>query len=482
MLPSMLLSLFALALGTSAAAISTFSPLPRPLPDKVASLQHHTTAQPETHDAFEDIVWREQQPAAVAGTTTDPRGDTIVVSPSSPTPPPTGTFYVTSHITITGFTSPHATLPGKTIELVLPTCVQTIAPDPADGYLPPGTCGALYKYRPSLAAALAAAIVFGLITAAQAWMVFVRYKKGWCWVLVAACAWEFAGFAFRAASARAQNVMGLYLVSQIFVLLAPLWINAFAYIVLGRLIHVYRPASHSLLGIPAYVFSAAFVALDVVAFIVQLVGGTMASPGAPAEEQAQAIHIYMGGIGLQQFFILIFVGLAVRFQVEVARDERRGVLPVVGASGKAGAAGFLSSWRGLLAALYFALAMVTVRIVYRLVEMSSGSPVNPLTTTETYLYVLEALPMALALLAFVVVHPARGALGGTEVDEMPNLFGVVWDKVKCGGKGGSQRTQDGGKGGAGIGLADSGSGSGEMMSLKRRGTYEKIGEVGNANV
>ena len=32
------------------------------------------------------------------------------------------------------------------------------------------------------------------------------------------------------------------------------------------------------------------------------------------------LHIYMGGVGLQQFFICCFVGLAIRFQRQMKRD------------------------------------------------------------------------------------------------------------------------------------------------------------------
>ncbi|KXJ86546.1 RTA1 like protein-domain-containing protein [Microdochium bolleyi] len=431
---------------------------------------------------------RREQQATPTTTIVLPRDTITIPSTAAPTPPPattpTGTFYITSYITITGFTSPHATLPDKTIELVLPTCIQTIAPDPSDGYILPGECGALYNYRPSSAAAMVATVVFGLLTAAHVWLGFVQHRKGWTWVLVMACLWEFLGFASRVASTRAQNVVGLYLVMQIFILLAPLWINAFAYIVLGRLIHAYLPG-HALLGIPAYVFSAVFVTLDVAAFVVQLVGGTMAGPTAPPEELAHAIHIYMGGIALQQFFIVVFVSLAARFQVEAARqrdDEKMGVkhlsLDTPGGSSSSSSssisAGYLSSWRALLAALYFVLAMITLRIVYRLVEMSSGDPDNSLTRSETYLYVLEALPMALALLAFAVVHPAR-ALSGPEADGMPGLFGVVWRKMKCCGRGGrgTQKDAEGRMLPPGVAFG----GAAEMGHVKRRGTYERIGEA-----
>lgn len=207
--------------------------------------------------------------------------------------------------------------------------------------------------------------------------------------------------------------------------------------------HAYRPATRSLLGVPAHVLSAVFVTLDFVAFVVQFVGGVTAGPMASPEELSRAIHIYMGGIGLQQFFIVVFVGLAVRFHIEVARDERagRGVFGgfdlasrKLGRSDARGSSVVPSSWRTLMYALYFALAMVTIRIVYRFVEMSSGTTVNSLTTSETYLYVLEAAPMVLALLAFAVVYPGRVLESDGVGGKMPSLFGMMWRRVACCGK------------------------------------------------
>lgn len=175
------------------------------------------------------------------------------------------------------------------------------------------------------------------------------------------------------------------------------------------MIHFFHP-SRSLLRIPASTFAAIFVGLDVISFIIQLVGGSMAGPTTPPEEQMRAIHIYMGGIGLQEFFILIFVGLALVFQ----RDMRRASL--VGNHSRA--------WRPLTWALYFSLGMITVRIIYRLVEFSSGHGVdNKLITHEAYFYVLEAVPMVFAIAVFIAVHP--GAIMKGPGSEMPGLFATI---------------------------------------------------------
>lgn len=184
---------------------------------------------------------------------------------------------------------------------------------------------------------------------------------------------------------------------------------------LGRMVYYFLP-SRSILRMPASTLAAIFVGLDIISFAVQLAGGTMASPTAPPDVQQKAVHIYMGGIGLQEFFILIFVGLCIVFQRQASRTTR-------------GATFFKSSWGRLLCALYISLAAITVRIIYRLIEFSGGmGQDNALTTHEAYFYILEAVPMFVALAAFNVVHPAR-VMTGPEA-EMPGLFATIKQKIR----------------------------------------------------
>jgi hypothetical protein len=72
-------------------------------------------------------------------------------------------FITTEHITIAGETNAYHTQAAKTIEIAIPTCIQTITPDP-NGHVPPGTCGALWDYYPSFVAALIFTGIFGVLT------------------------------------------------------------------------------------------------------------------------------------------------------------------------------------------------------------------------------------------------------------------------------------------------------------------------------
>lgn len=124
----------------------------------------------------------------------------------------------------------------------------------------------------------------------------------------------------------------------------------------------------------------------------------MAGPGASPESQKKGLNIYMGGIGMQEGFVIMFLGLVIKFHRNQLQAERLGRL----------AADKITGWRWLIWALYGCLLAITVRIAYRLAEFSGGlDHSNPLPSNEPLLYVLESTPMWLAILVWNIVHPGH---------------------------------------------------------------------------
>ncbi|KAL7785464.1 hypothetical protein V8C43DRAFT_317746 [Trichoderma afarasin] len=76
---------------------------------------------------------------------------------------------------IPGRTDSHVTIHPQTIAIAIPTCHQTITPD-HNGYVPPGTCGAIWTYYPAFKAAVAFAVVFALLLGVHIWQAII-YKK-----------------------------------------------------------------------------------------------------------------------------------------------------------------------------------------------------------------------------------------------------------------------------------------------------------------
>lgn len=179
--------------------------------------------------------------------------------------------------------------------------------------------------------------------------------------------------------------------------------------VLGRVINFFHPNKRVWMIAPSSL-AFVFVALDIISFIIQLIGGGMAGPGATPEAAKKGVHIYMGGIGMQEFFIAIFVGLAIKVHLDMLAAERKGLLAVE-----------KTKWRRLLYALYISLLAITVRIIYRLIEYSRGfGKDNPIPYHEAYFYVLECVPMLIAIGTWNVAHP--GSLLQGPDSELPRSW------------------------------------------------------------
>lgn len=130
-----------------------------------------------------------------------------------------------------------------------------------------------------------------------------------------------------------------------------------------------------------------------------------------SDSQKLGIDIYMGGIGAQQLFILLFTFIAIKFYIIMRDIERIGsILPTP-----------KNAWRPLLYALFGMLIAITIRVVFRLVEFSSGTDPdkNPIPFHEAYFYALDGLPLFFACILMNIFHPGRTLRG--EGSEFPRL-------------------------------------------------------------
>ncbi|KAL8949545.1 MAG: hypothetical protein Q9222_004354 [Ikaeria aurantiellina] len=210
--------------------------------------------------------------------------------------------------------------------------------------------------------------------------------------------WQFICYVLRVLSIKYPASMGYYSGWFVLILVSPLWTNAFVYMVMGRMVFNFTTRAR-LFGIKAWRFTLYFVLLDIIAFIIQ-VGGASSASGAdkPDHTILLGLHIYMGGVGLQQLLILVFFYIAFRFQQQVKRENPDKLPQVI--------------W--LLYAQYAVLILITVRIIFRLIEYSQGLD-STIPNHEAYQYVFDTLPMLLALFIFNVVHPGR-VMPGKESD------------------------------------------------------------------
>ncbi|KAK0510762.1 hypothetical protein JMJ35_007194 [Cladonia borealis] len=248
--------------------------------------------------------------------------------------------------------------------------------------------GAAYFYAILYALSLVAHIAQGII-----------YRKGYSWVIAMGALWELLAYIFRILSINHPANVSWYSAWFVVILLAPLWINAYVYMVLGRMVYNFT-ANAKILGVKAWRFGLYFVLLDIAAFLVQAAGASMASGNNITTTQIEnALHIYMGGVGLQEAFILCFLGLAFRFQRQMSRETPIQDKPRA---------------TQLLYTVYAALTLITIRIIFRLIEYSKGIN-SSIPRHEAYQYVFDSTLMLFALILFNIFHPGR-LMPGKEAD------------------------------------------------------------------
>ncbi|RMZ69314.1 RTA1 domain-containing [Pyrenophora seminiperda CCB06] len=134
-------------------------------------------------------------------------------------------------------------IPPLSLDLPVETCTPgfpSYATPGLDGYVPAEACNALWVYFPNFAAAVAFSVLFGMLTIAHLCQA-IMYRNGFCWVIIMAALWETGAYAFRALGSKNQQSAGIATVAQILVLVAPIWVNAFAYMVFARIVWFYSP-------------------------------------------------------------------------------------------------------------------------------------------------------------------------------------------------------------------------------------------------
>lgn len=170
-------------------------------------------------------------------------------------------------------------------------------------------------------------------------------------------AWELTAMVFGALLAKHQNSGTYDTLHTLLFLLAPLWINAFLYMTLGRMVWFFDERK-KLAGLSPQRFGSIFVWLDVFSFLVQATGAIISQQtGVPNSTIMLGLHVYMVGIGVQEFFVLCFSIMLITLHRRLLLQEQRGIMLERLHNGNL-------KWRWLFYGMYFALTMITVSLFH----------------------------------------------------------------------------------------------------------------------
>lgn len=162
----------------------------------------------------------------------------------------------------------------------------------------------------SAAAAIAFIVIFGLITAAQSVLV-VKSRVWWLSVLVIGGLAQVIGWGGRLWSAIDVYQLDAFLMQQVCLVLGPCFFSAACYGTLGLIINVTNPLASRIR--PLY-YLIIFCSADLVAVVIQAVGGAMAAISLQnGDVSTTGTNIMVGGIAFQLLSMLVFVAFGFDF-------------------------------------------------------------------------------------------------------------------------------------------------------------------------
>ncbi|RAL13893.1 RTA1 domain-containing protein [Aspergillus homomorphus CBS 101889] len=248
----------------------------------------------------------------------------------------------------------------------------------------------MWNFCPSSGAAYLFTVLFALTTLAHISQA-ILYRKFYCWVIAMSGTIQTVTYIFRVLSIANPASYEDYAAWFVLILIAPLWTNAFVYMVMGRMVWNFTDDAR-VLRVRPWHFGFFFVVLDIMHGFQLFVYGAAQAAGnnVSYDTEMTGLHIYMAGVGVQQLFVLMFVVCAVAFHRKILLQERPDAKKAL----------------LLLYVLYACLALITMRIIFRLCEYAQGLK-STIPSHEAYQYCLDSVPMLLALVLLNAVHPGR---------------------------------------------------------------------------
>ncbi|GAA97226.1 uncharacterized protein L969DRAFT_14685 [Mixia osmundae IAM 14324] len=264
-------------------------------------------------------------------------------------------------------------------------------------------------YIPSLGLNILALVLYALIGAGHFINVFT-YRTKWGLCLPIACWTESLGFGLRILF-RHDVTSGVFIATNLFVVLSPAAFLAFNYITYGRLI---RQINGNVSLINPRKVTRIFVASDIFTFLVQGAGGGLIASGSSTGQ-----IIFLVGLAGQGASYALFCVLFVSAHIRIVRARRRTTF----SNEKAGSQATLANHDGddapavqptaydqpfwtVFACLYATSVPILIRSVYRVIELAVGYN-GVLYNHEKYFLGLDALPLLVAVAIWLPLWPSR---------------------------------------------------------------------------
>ncbi|KKA28935.1 hypothetical protein TD95_004434 [Thielaviopsis punctulata] len=271
----------------------------------------------------------------------------------------------------------------------------------------------LYRYTPSLPAAVAAMAIFGILTGWHFFMIF-RHKSRYFTPFAIGGVFETVGYFGRVLAHYDTNSIPKYVVQQLLILLAPALFAASIYMILGRLIRTIRADHLSL--VPLKYLTKIFVAGDCISFLLQMAGGGIQSSGS-LKMYDLGEKIILVGLFIQIAFFGFFIIVSIVFNKRLVSNPTPSSL-----SG-------MTPWKTYMMVLYSTSILILVRSIFRVIEFTQGNA-GYIISHELFLYIFDAVLMAITMAIFMFKYvDGLESIDETASREIPGSHDMMLDTI-----------------------------------------------------
>ncbi|KAF1851095.1 RTA1-domain-containing protein [Cucurbitaria berberidis CBS 394.84] len=280
------------------------------------------------------------------------------------------------------------------------------------------------QYRPTIAGNVIYALCLFALLGGQMWL-GIR-KKTWTYMgtMCAGILGEIIGYIGRIMLNQNPFLMDNFLVNLVPLTISPALLTAGIYLCVGRAI-VAIGSENSRLKPKMYTY--VFVGCDLLALVLQSIGGGMAATARDAKGSRRGVNIMIAGLVSQVITMILFLAVWGDFVLRTRRAKFSGSLsrsqPPLYDNLRSTKNFTLFQW-----SLFAATLLIFVRCVYRVAELWNGFN-SHLANDEVTFMIFEGPLIILAVSAMTVFHPGR-------------IFGDLWVPAGKGVRSMNKPTED----------------------------------------
>jgi len=275
-----------------------------------------------------------------------------------------------------------------------------------------------YNYIPTEWIGILFVVLYSLITAVHLFQA-VRHKIWWLTFTFVLCGvGEIIGWIGRLWSSTQELPLSQdpFLMQIVCTIIAPTFMTAGMFFVFGRIINMVGSEYSRL---TPKVYGLVFVGADVVALVIQAVGGAKAASADTPDQSETGAKIMVAGIIIQMAAITLYIVVQAEYLFRVftnkpvrSANTGAGSEKVEGTSETPSLATLVGKERitrnigTMLIGMGIAAVFIYIRSIYRTIELLDGWN-GPIIADETLFNVLDGAMIFLALFTLSVFHPGR---------------------------------------------------------------------------